>query len=214
MPGDTDLSRREREQLQHKQQIVDVAMKLFSVRGFHTVSMQEIAAESEFAIGTLYKFFPSKEALYNEIMDQSCRRILEIVNPILDGDADEREKISGMIRAAVGIARKNTPAIRLFLQTHPEGTLADDCVRPTEADIELHETLQKKVEDVISSGMRNGVFRNMDPAVGALAFHATLRTLVVSAARASQEDLLERRLADFEELLFNGILLSRENNHA
>jgi TetR/AcrR family transcriptional regulator len=209
MPGETDLSRREREQLQHKQLIVDVAMRLFSVRGFHTVSMQEIAAEAEFAIGTLYKFFPSKEALYEEIMAQSGRRILEILGPILDAEMDEREKLAKTIRASIGIYRLNAPVIRLFLETHQQCLVSDPTLLDDSSEkAKFHRTIVTKFEEVIASGIRKGFFRNIDPRVGALTINATLRSLVFAAAQESQTDLLERRIADFEQLLLNGLLNS------
>ena len=46
------LSRRERDRLRHKEEILTAALKLFAERGFHEVSMQEIAARAEFATGT------------------------------------------------------------------------------------------------------------------------------------------------------------------
>jgi len=48
-----ELSRRERERLRHKQEILSAALRLFSAKGFHKVSMQEIASAAEFATGTL-----------------------------------------------------------------------------------------------------------------------------------------------------------------
>lgn len=214
MTSETELPRREREQLDHKHQIMDAAMRLFSVKGFHTVSMQEIATEAEFAIGTLYKFFASKEALYQAIMDQNTGQIMGIIGPILDSDADEREKIARMIRASLDIFRKNAPVIRLFLQANQQRVHVCDCTPPSENAAKFHRTMLMNLERVISSGVAKGLFRDIDPQVGALALDATLRALVFSAAQASQEDLLERRVADFERLLFNGILNSRQDNPA
>ncbi|NCC26054.1 MAG: TetR/AcrR family transcriptional regulator, partial [Deltaproteobacteria bacterium] len=57
-------TRRERERLRQRQDILAGALALFAEKGYHNVSMQEIAERTEFATGTLYKFFPSKEDLY------------------------------------------------------------------------------------------------------------------------------------------------------
>jgi AcrR family transcriptional regulator len=213
MPSENELSRREREQLNHRQQIVDVAMRLFSVRGFHTVSMQEVATEAEFAIGTLYKFFPSKEALYYEIMDQACGRIGEVFDPILNSNADEREKVSRMIRSSLEIIPANAPAIRLFLQAHQQRALVCTSTAPTEKAGRFHETMLANFEKVIAEGVRKGVFRAIDPKVGALALDATLRALAFAEVQNPQPELLEGRIADFERLLFNGILNPKEDSH-
>jgi len=58
-----NLPRKEREFLRHRQEILESALELFSEKGFHNVTMLQIAGESEFAVGTLYKFFANKEDL-------------------------------------------------------------------------------------------------------------------------------------------------------
>ncbi len=214
MVSEAELPRREREQLQHKEQIMDVAMRLFSTKGFHIVSMQEIATEAEFAIGTLYKFFASKEALYQEIMERTTRRVMDIIGPILDSNLDEREKIARMIRAGLDVFRTNAPTIRLFLQANQQRSLVCDCTPPSANAVSFHQTMLANLEKVIASGIAKGFFQNIDPQVGALAIDSTVRALVFSAAQASQEGLLERRVADFERLLFHGILNSRPDNPA
>ncbi len=55
--GEKNLSRREKEKLRQRRQMLDAALELFSEKGYHSVSMHQIAERSEFAIGTLYKFF-------------------------------------------------------------------------------------------------------------------------------------------------------------
>jgi len=49
------LSRREMDKLRHRHQMLVAALDLFSVKGYHNVSMHEIAGKAEFAIGTLIK---------------------------------------------------------------------------------------------------------------------------------------------------------------
>jgi AcrR family transcriptional regulator len=68
--------------------------------------MQEIAAEAEFATGTIYNFFDSKEALYREIMNEVADNVLSLVTPILESNADEQEKLAGFIRASILVFAK------------------------------------------------------------------------------------------------------------
>ncbi len=57
------LTRKEREKLSHRSQILADALELFKEKGYHNVSMHEIATKAEFSIGTLYKYFKNKEDL-------------------------------------------------------------------------------------------------------------------------------------------------------
>ncbi|MBM7648717.1 AcrR family transcriptional regulator [Bacillus ectoiniformans] len=47
--------------------ILEVAIKLFSMKGYHDTSMQEIAEECGISKGSLYKAFASKEELFIDI---------------------------------------------------------------------------------------------------------------------------------------------------
>ena len=75
MPAKPSLSRRERERLRQREEILEAALRLFVEKGYHDVSMREIADAAEFATGTLYTFFQSKEALHQELVALYARRI-------------------------------------------------------------------------------------------------------------------------------------------
>ena len=108
------MSRKEREFLRHRQEILDAALELFSGKGFHNVSMQEIAQKAEFAIGTLYKFFENKENLYKAlVLEQSEKFHNGLVQAIEESD-DEIEKLRNYVRAKGEIFKENISMIRLY----------------------------------------------------------------------------------------------------
>lgn len=62
------LQRKERERETKRQEILSAARKVFAAKGFTNATLDEIAAESEFAKGTLYNYFKSKEELFLSII--------------------------------------------------------------------------------------------------------------------------------------------------
>ncbi|QMV44755.1 TetR/AcrR family transcriptional regulator [Cohnella cholangitidis] len=60
-----------------KNKIVESAERMFAERGYEATSIQDIADDCSIAKGSLYKFFPSKEDLYIEIMEVHFARIME-----------------------------------------------------------------------------------------------------------------------------------------
>ena len=50
--------------------VMNAALDLFVERGFYGTAVPEIADKAEVGAGTIYRYFPSKEALVNELYRQ------------------------------------------------------------------------------------------------------------------------------------------------
>ena len=61
-------SRVERKKELTRRKITGAAMKLFKLYGFDAVTMEQIAEDADIARGTLYNYFPVKEAILSEFM--------------------------------------------------------------------------------------------------------------------------------------------------
>ncbi|MFF4382553.1 TetR/AcrR family transcriptional regulator [Kitasatospora sp. NPDC001547] len=59
----TTTGRRERKKAQTRQALTDAAVRLFTERGFDNVGVREVAEAADVSLSTLFKHFPSKEAL-------------------------------------------------------------------------------------------------------------------------------------------------------
>jgi len=70
--------------------IMDAAVEVFSEKGYDAATMTEIAARSSTAIGSLYRFFPSKEALAQALL----RRYAQHVSASLSELAEQVERLS------------------------------------------------------------------------------------------------------------------------
>ena len=115
MMEDQKLPRREREKLRQRQEMLAAALDLFSQKGYHNVSMHEIAEKAEFAIGTLYKFFQNKEDLYKALVLELCDEFEDAIMRAIEQPQDEVEKLRSYVRTKTEVFRRNLPFIRLFL---------------------------------------------------------------------------------------------------
>lgn len=203
--AETKLSRKQREHLEHKQEILETALKLFSERGFHNVSVQEIAEESEFSVGTLYNFFESKESLFGALMKSCAHRVSEILMPILEAQADEREKVSNYVKAHKQIIEDHAPTIRLYLSQDIPSVLT---VRP---DVEpetdaVRDAIHQKLSKIIKSGIREGIFRDINPWIATLSLSAILESFVFAVIKSPGQISVEDGLSRIEEMFFKGSL--------
>jgi AcrR family transcriptional regulator len=71
-----------------RQAIVDIARDVFLTEGYADASMSAIAARVGGSKGTLYNYFPSKEALFVAFMRQECEIEAEIAHALDHPDDD------------------------------------------------------------------------------------------------------------------------------
>ena len=161
-------SRKEREYLRHRQEILKVALKLFSEKGFHNVSMHEIAEKSEFAVGTLYKFFSNKEELYKALMLEASNVFHSSLMAALATSGNELEKIKACVEAKIKVFLDNLDYVRLYLaETRGAGF---NVKAGLDTDIKVrYEQFLKKLANVFESGIKRRVFKKFDPYLLAVA---------------------------------------------
>ncbi|MFF6013428.1 TetR family transcriptional regulator [Rahnella sp. R3(2024)] len=64
-----------------KQDIMQAAERLFYLNGFHTTSTDKICSEAGVSTRTLYRYFPTREALTAAIMDERRERFFSQLHP-------------------------------------------------------------------------------------------------------------------------------------
>ena len=160
---DQKLPRREREKLRQRQEMLASALDLFSQKGYHNVSMCEIAQKAEFATGTLYKFFQNKEDIYKALLLELSDEFEDSIRRAIEQPQDEVEKLRSYVRAKTEVFRRNLPFIRLFLAE----TRGASFNLKAGLDDELRKRYCRVLENLASifaSGIKNQRFKNIaDP---------------------------------------------------
>jgi TetR/AcrR family transcriptional regulator len=168
------LPRREREKLRQRQEILVTALDLFSQKGYHNVAMAEIAEKSEYAIGTIYKFFQNKEDLYKTLILERCDDFLEDCRQILEQPDDEVELLRHYVRFRSQRFRDNLPFVRLFLAESRGVGFNLKAGLDDEVRTRYYEILQN-LAAVFASGIENHRFRKIaDPYYLAVALDSVL----------------------------------------
>ena len=152
------LPRREREKIRQRQDMLAAALALFSEKGYHNVSMQEIAEKAEFAVGTLYKFFKSKEDLYKALISEQADRFHAALSEALTAEGSPVERLRGYVRAKGKIYMDNAACIRLYFAEHRGASFNIKAGLDSEIR-ERCELALRRLEAVFAEGMASGLFR-------------------------------------------------------
>ncbi len=82
-----ELGLRERKKQRTRQQIADTARRLFSERGFDEVPVAEIAREAEVSEATVFNYFPTKEDLVFNRMEDFEQELLDAIRDRAEGES-------------------------------------------------------------------------------------------------------------------------------
>jgi AcrR family transcriptional regulator len=80
-----------------EQQMLDAAVQMFSVNGYHETSMDAIAAEAAISKPMLYLYYGSKEELFGACLDRELARFVDAVR----SDIDFTQSPKDLLRRAV-----------------------------------------------------------------------------------------------------------------
>lgn len=113
-PEDASLAKRRQEE------ILDVAARLFAEQGYHQVDVQTVADELGIGKGTVYRYFPRKEALFLATVDRVIRRLKVAIDARLAGLRDPLERIAAAVEAYLEFFATNSSLVELLIQERAE----------------------------------------------------------------------------------------------
>src|SRR2546423_7383824 len=97
-----------------RHQLLDVARELFAAGGFHATSMDDVAEAAGVTNPVLSQHFPSKRALYRELLeDVGARLMADITRAAAPADSG-RERVQNGMAAYFGFVTDNQPAFWLL----------------------------------------------------------------------------------------------------
>lgn len=101
--------------------ILDAATREFAAKGFRGTNINTIAAEAGISVGSVYKYFASKEDLFLTVIDEGYRALDKTLWEIIADEGDIYQKIERILRAAITYSRENPRIIQIYLTCTTEG---------------------------------------------------------------------------------------------
>ena len=189
-----------------RQQIVSVAAKLFSQKGFSGTTTKEIAEGAGVSEAIIFRHFATKDELYAEILDYKVRQSSERVKAQLE-EAEERKDdrafFGSLAFEMLDFHSKDQTFMRLLLYSALEGhDLSEIFFNSAARDIKDH------IRRYIKQRIADGAFRRIDPVVAARAFVGMVlhQAQVRNIFQGDDLKLSNRQIADrFVEIFLNGV---------
>lgn len=165
------------------------AAVLFSSRGFHGVSMDDIARDAGVNKAMIYYHFADKLALYRAIVGEGLKTMSEAVGHIAGSPATPPYKLDAFIEAFVRMTETRPWMPAMMLREIAEGAPRLD------PDTMAHmRGVIGNFAAILKQGQASGAFRDIHPI---LAYESIVGPIIINAARERVAEQPSRKNQDF-----------------
>jgi AcrR family transcriptional regulator len=200
-----------------RQQILDVAVQLFSQKGFRGTTTKEIALAAGVNEAIIFRHFATKSDLYTAIMDRKAlsaevQAMRNALNEAIEA-GDDRQVFESLAFHMLEFHERDDTAMRLLLYSALEGhELADMIFRNhiSKTHRQLAEYVKKRIAE--------GAFRRVDPMVAVRGFMGMIINQVMHKKFFERDgsqtpNLTNRQAAEKFTDLFLASMTNHDYNH-
>jgi AcrR family transcriptional regulator len=99
-----------------REKILTASLEVFSAKGFHGTTVDEIAERAELGKGTVYRHFHSKKGLFSELIRSKVAELEQAVAGAIDPRADVLEFIEAYLRIYFAFFDRNRNLYKVLIQ--------------------------------------------------------------------------------------------------
>lgn len=183
---------------ERKASILAVAKVLFADKGYHGVSVDEIAKRLGVSPAVLYRHFPSKEALYEAVLNEIACHRENYIEAVVEDSGDFASMLRRMTRVYVTSVARDPDYLRMELQSVLEGGTAER---------RFFENRWKPFSDYIEFGLRelarDGLITRIDGKVAGLLFQGMVREALYTKCISRAEPYRQFELQELVDHLID-----------
>jgi TetR/AcrR family transcriptional regulator len=202
----TPLPRREREKLRQREELLTAALELFSEKGYHNVSMHEIAQRAEFAVGTVYKFFKNKEDLYKALITAKVEEYHGVLKEALNQRKDIPSLLQDYVAAKAAVFVGGAATLRLYF-AETRG-VSFNIKAGLDQDIrKLYDEIVARLASVLAAGVKEKAFRKLDPYYMATALEGITNAFLFCWLEDPKGHSYEANIPMMMDIFLSGVLV-------
>jgi len=182
--------------------IVSVARKVFSRKGFRQTTMDEIARAAKMGKSSIYYYYKSKEDIFEAVVVREAQELKRKLNRVINTGSTPSERLKNYIMFRL----YHVKTVSNFYAVLNDESL-EQMQFVTRIRQKFEEEEYKMVREILERGMSDGAFVINNADIGAMAFTTMLKGLELPLflkrdSRIEKEKLLD----DLIRVIFYGII--------
>jgi AcrR family transcriptional regulator len=147
---------------ERRAQLLSAALEVFTVAGYHSAAMDEIADRAKVSKPVLYQHFPSKLELYLAVLDLHIDSLVFAIQKAIAEHRDNADRVKATVEAYVGFIDSEGEAFRLLFESdmslEPQvrerlNRMTYDCAAAVSAVISIDTGLAKEESMMLAVGL-------------------------------------------------------------
>jgi AcrR family transcriptional regulator len=143
---------RERKQAERRARVIQAAMQLARDGGYDAVQMREVSARADVALGTIYRYFASKDEILAEGLVAWVEGLRERLAVRPRRGTTPAEQLADALRAAARVPEDATPLLRALMTA-----MSSTSITVAEKSRQLHGLMRDIVRDAIGTPPPAGI---------------------------------------------------------
>jgi AcrR family transcriptional regulator len=95
--------------------VLDAAKRAFAASGFAGANVNDIAGEAGISVGSMYKYFRTKEDLFLTLIEEYHKVIADSIDAVLARESSFTGRVEALLRACVDTSLADPEAVRLYI---------------------------------------------------------------------------------------------------
>jgi AcrR family transcriptional regulator len=164
-----------------RQKILEVAARAFAQQDYHKVCTEHIASAAGVGKGTLFRYFPTKEALFVATLVYSVEVAAAELDRALAGLEEPLERLETVCEYLIAFYRENDHLCQLL---HHHRPLSDQPAH--QAFHERQNLLRGRIAEIVAAGQAAGRLRPMDASLAGRLLFGMMRSALRSPELAKR----------------------------
>ena len=141
--------------------IVEVALTLFSQKGYSATSVEQIAEAAGIGKGTVYDYFDTKEDIFIAALMGWLSKVEATISSHLDGIEDPLQQLQAIVNISLEMYDQISPTtIRIFLQFLQQSMIENGVISKRRHLLrDMAGGIRRTVINVLLDGISRGIFR-------------------------------------------------------
>lgn len=183
-----------------REDILEAAAQVFSQKGFHGASMNDIAGAVNLQKASLYHHVSSKQEILLEILGRALQMLLERISSITSQEIPADKKLRMMIREYMQILAENGDLATVLLFEHRALER-----RQHARHVPSRDKFEMLWRNVLADGVENKIFKCDDIALTVRALLG-LMNWTITWYHPDGDKTIEQIADDYSNLLLSGLL--------